>query len=397
MEGGKQVKVRMSFFVFLMSLLTVNLLAQKNLIIINADQREHHISRHIYGHFAEHLGYCIYGGFWVGEDSAIPNTRGIRNDVVQALRDIKIPNLRWQGGCFADTYHCKDGVGLRNLQPEIVNIHWGNVTEDKSFGTHEFMNLCQQLGCEPYICGNLGSGTVQEMAEWVEYLTSPAQSPMTRLRKENGRQEPWKVKYWGLGNEKWGCNGRMTAEYYVDKSANYNVFCRNYPGNELYKIACGGYADRNDYHWTEVLMRDSWKRIRFDAHTIHYYSNGTLRPRKTAADFEEAGWFDIIRVNFKMDDIIKQNIAIMDRYDPENKVDLIVDEWGNWFEVEPATDPRFLYQQNTLRDALGAAIQLNIFNNYCERVKMTNIAQTVNVLQAMILTKEEKIIKTPTY
>ncbi|MDA8437778.1 MAG: alpha-N-arabinofuranosidase, partial [Propionibacterium sp.] len=221
--------------------------------VINLDLPGAQISRHLYGHFSEHLGRCIYGGIWVGEDSAIPNVRGIRSDVVEALRELNIPNLRWPGGCFADEYHWRDGVGPRDQRPSMVNTHWGNVVEDNSFGTHEFMDLCEQLGAEPYICGNVGSGSVREMADWVEYLTRGGSAPMSELRRANGRDEPWRVPFWGIGNESWGCGGNMRPEHYVDLARQYSTFCREHDGNELYKIACGANVD--DYHWTEVLMK----------------------------------------------------------------------------------------------------------------------------------------------
>ncbi len=396
----KRTIYKLSFlFLFVLSLST--LYGQKtnvNTLVVNASLGEHTISKHIYGHFAEHLGRCIYGGIYVGTDSDIPNIRGIRLDVLNALKEIKVPVLRWPGGCFADTYHWKDGIGPREDRPSMVNIHWGNVTEDNSFGTHEFMDLCELLECEPYICGNIGSGTVQEMAEWIEYLTSPAESPMTKLRKKNGREEPWQVKFWGLGNEAWGCGGRMDVHYYVNVGANYSAFCRSYPGNRIYKIACGGYGWRDNYEWTEILMKEGRSRIGFQAQAIHYYtSDGQKKTRYKATEFEEDGWFDVLQGTLRMEEILKQNVAIMDRYDPENKVDLIIDEWGTWHYVEEGTNPRFLYQQNSLRDAVVAALNLNIFNNFCERLYMANIAQTVNVLQAMILTKDDQIVRTPTF
>jgi len=369
-----------------------------NYLFINATMGKHSISKYIYGHFAEHLGRCIYGGIYVGEDSSIPNSRGIRRDVLEALKEIKVPVLRWPGGCFADTYHWKDGIGPREERPSIVNIHWGNITEDNSFGTHEFMDLCELLDCEPYICGNLGSGTVQEMAKWIEYLTSPAESPMTNLRRKNGREKPWRVKFWGLGNEAWGCGGRMDVQHYVDVAANYSAFCRSFPGNELYKIACGGYGWNDNYEWSEVLMKKGMSRIGFQAHAIHYYtSSGQKKKRYSATEFDEAGWFDVLQGTLKIEEILRQNVAIMDRYDPEKKTDLILDEWGTWYNVEEGTNPGFLYQQNSLRDAMVAALNLNIFNNFCERLYMANIAQTVNVLQAMVLTQDNKMVRTPSY
>lgn len=366
-----------------------------NKLIINADQGTHQISRHIYGHFAEHLGRCIYEGFWVGEDSDILNTRGIRNDVVEALRKLKIPNLRWPGGCFADEYHWMDGIGPRKQRPSMVNTHWGGTVENNHFGTHEFFDLCEMLGAEPYICGNVGSGTVQEMSQWMEYCTHPGGTPMSELRKKNGREEPWRLKYFGVGNESWGCGGSMRPEYYADEYRRYQTYVRRYGENKPYKIACG--ANAQDYEWTEVLMRRAGGLM--SGLSLHYYSlAGTDWHKKgSATQFTAAEYFITLKNCLKLEELLERHGAIMDRYDPQKRVGLIVDEWGTWWDVEPGTNRGFLYQQNTLRDALVAGLSLNIFNKYCDRVHMANIAQTVNVLQAMILTDKEKMILTPTY
>lgn len=372
-----------------------------NQIVVNADLGTQTISRHIYGHFAEHLGRCIYGGFWVGEESDIPHTRGIRNDVVAALRAIQIPNLRWPGGCFADEYHWRDGIGPRNQRPTMINTHWGGVTENNHFGTHEFMDLCSQLACEPYICGNLGSGTVQEMQQWVEYLTFDGTSPMADLRRANGREEPWRIRFWGVGNENWGCGGTMRPEHYADEYRRYQTYVRNYGDNKLYKIACGPRND--DYDWTETMMKRSRSlhgRFVMDAQSLHYYTpDGPYRRQHAATQFSEHEWVDILKTSLYMDELITRHSAIMDQYDPDHKVDLIVDEWGTWYAVEPGTNPGFLYQQNTMRDALVAALTLHIFHRHCDRVTMSNIAQTINVLQALILTEEgsNRMLLTPTY
>ena len=388
---------------FLLIFFTNFLLAQstENKIIVYTDSIQGKISKNIYGHFAEDLGHCIYGGFWVGENSSIPNTRGIRNDVVKALREINIPNLRWPGGCFADTYHWKEGIGPKSERKKIVNTTWGGVVEDNSFGTHEYMDLCEQLGCEPVICGNLGSGTVQEMADWVEYLTSDAESPMTELRKKNGREKPWKVKFWGVGNESWGCGGIMSADFYSNEMARHSFFLKNYDGNTLYKIASGGLQE--DYDWTEKIIKkwseaDDWLQNYLGGYSLHYYTICHDWDHKgSATDFNEDEWFSTLLKTLYIDDLIKKHSAIMDKYDPEKKIGLIVDEWGDWFDPEPGTNPAFLYQQNTLRDAMVAALNLDIFNKHCDRVKMANIAQTINVLQSVILTKGEQMVKTPTY
>ncbi|GHT38014.1 alpha-N-arabinofuranosidase [Bacteroidia bacterium] len=367
----------------------------QNKLVVNADQGKEIISKHIYGHFSEHLGHCIYGGYWVGEDSPIPNTRGIRNDVVNALKDIQVPNLRWPGGCFADEYHWMDGIGQRDKRPKMVNTHWGGVVEDNSFGTHEFLDLCEQLGCEPYICGNVGSGTVEEMSKWVEYITFDGESPMANLRKQNGREKPWKVKFWGVGNENWGCGGNMTADFYADQYRRYATYCRNYGDNHLYRIAGG--ANGGDYYWTETLMKNAAGLMQ--GLSLHHYTLPTndWSNKGSATQFDEAEYFTTISKTFVMDELISKHATIMDKYDPQKRVGLMPDEWGAWYNVEPGTNPGFLFQQNTLRDAILAAINLNIFNAHADRVKMTNIAQTINVLQAVIFTEGEKMLLTPTY
>ncbi|MEZ4734996.1 MAG: alpha-N-arabinofuranosidase [Caldilineaceae bacterium] len=375
-----------------------------NEITLDLKLAKHKIDRNIYGHFSEHLGRCIYEGYWVGEESAIPNVRGIRSDVVNALRKIKTPVMRWPGGCFADEYHWLDGIGPREQRPSMINTHWGGVVENNHFGTHEFMDLCAQLDCEPYICGNVGSGTVQEMSQWVEYLTFDGHSPMADRRRANGRAEPWALKYFGVGNENWGCGGRMTAEYYVNEYRRYAVYARNYGANKLYRIACG--ARNDDYHWTEVMMAGagSDKMLNgpyMDGLALHYYTQLQRLPdgnrTGSATQFDEAQWIEIIAKGLFMDELVRKHGTIMDKYDPAKKVAMIVDEWGTWYAVEPGTHPRFLYQQNTIRDAIVAATTLDIFNSHCDRVRMANIAQTVNVLQALVLTDKEKMLLTPTY
>lgn len=388
------MKFRITFIAIAL-LFTFQVVAQ-NKIVINTDLGKEKISKHIYGHFSEHLGTCIYGGYWVGEDSKIPNTAGIRNDVVSALKEISIPNLRWPGGCFADEYHWMDGIGPRTKRPTMINTHWGGVTENNHFGTHEFLELCSQLNCEPVICGNLGSGSVQEMSQWVEYLNSSNISPMTDIRKTNGRTEPWKVKFWGVGNESWGCGGSMTADYYVNEMKRYSTFLKNYGDNRLYKVACG--PSDADYKWMETMMRDGNPGRSFQGISLHYYTIcHDWNKKGSATQFDETDYFTTLKKTMFMDELLSKHITIMDKYDPQNRVGLVVDEWGNWFDVEPGTNPGFLFQQNTLRDAMVASVNLDLFNNYARRVKMANIAQTVNVLQAMILTKDDKMVKTPSF
>ncbi len=363
-------------------------------MVINADDRLGHISPEIYGHFSEHLGRCIYNGIYVGENSPIPNTDGIRNDIIEAFRNIKAPVFRWPGGCFAEEYHWQDGIGEKSLRRKIVNTNWGGVTEDNSFGTHEFMRFCELVGCKPYINGNVGSGSVREMSEWIEYMTSDAESPLTEQRKKNGRAEPWKLEYLGVGNENWGCGGNMRPEHYADVYKRYQTFCRNYSGNRLYRIACG--PSSADYNWTEVMMKNLDSN-NVDAIDLHYYTMPVWPEMESATDFDDELYYKTIAAANFSDELITRHSEIMNRYDPEKKIGLVIGEWGCWHKVEEGTNPGFLFQQNTMRDAIVAAIELNVFNRHSDRVVMANLAQAVNVLQSVILTEGGKMIKTPTY
>ena len=369
-------------------------------LYVNPNVKKGHLNPELQGHFSEHLGRCIYEGIYVGENSDIPNVNGMRTDVVEALKEIQVPVLRWPGGCFADEYHWKDGIGPKEGRKKMVNTHWGGVVEDNSFGTHEFMELCKQLGCKTYINGNVGSGTVQEMSEWVEYMTFNGVSPMADMRKENGHEEPWTVDYFGVGNENWGCGGNMRPEYYGDLYRRYQTYVRNYdPKVQINKIACG--ANAGDYHWTEKVLETAFDHGTgyMDGLSLHYYTlpTGDWQKKGSATDFDEKGWYRTLKATLYMKELIERHGAIMDQFDPEKKIGMMIDEWGTWYDVEPGTNPGFLYQQNTMRDALVAGINLNLFNKNCDRVKMANIAQMVNVLQAVLLTEGEKMIKTPTW
>jgi alpha-N-arabinofuranosidase len=363
-------------------------------LVIRSDQPKGIINRNIYGQFAEHLGRLIYGGLWVGEDSPIPNTRGLRNDVLAALKELRIPVLRWPGGCFADEYHWRDGIGPRDKRPRRPNASWGGV-DINAFGTHEFMDLCEMLGAEPYINGNLGSGTPQEMMEWIEYMTSDSDSTLARLRRQNGRDKPWKVPYFAVGNESWGCGGEMRPEYYADEYRRYATFIKDYSGNHIQKLAVGPHDE--SYGWTEVLMSQAAKQMQ--GLSLHYYTlpTGNWARKGSATQFGEKEWHATLVRTLRIDEFIEKHSAIMDKYDPQKRVGLMVDEWGTWYDPEPDKEMGALYQQNTLRDAVVAGINLNIFNKHADRVQMANIAQMVNVLQAMVLTDKEKMVLTPTY
>ncbi len=372
-------------------------------LVINENKKMGRIEPEIYGHFSEHLGRCIYEGLYVGENSTIANVNGMRTDVVEALKEIQVPVLRWPGGCFADEYHWKDGIGEKSTRKKMINTHWGGVVEDNSFGTHEFMELCRQIGCKTYINGNVGSGTVQEMSEWVEYMTFNGVSPMADLRKANGHEEPWKVDYFGVGNENWGCGGNMMPEYYANLYRRYQTYVRQYDEkNPIKKVCCG--SNDNDLRWTEDVLRTCFDHAQPQFHgfmdllSLHYYVFPEGWDIKgSATDYTDEQWYKTLNKAYLMNDLVEHHGTIMDKYDPEKKIGMSVDEWGTWFTVEPGTNPGFLYQQSTVRDALVAGITLNIFNKHCDRVKMACIAQMVNVLQAVILTEGEKMLKTPTW
>lgn len=373
-------------------------------LFINPGKKLSKINKEIYGHFSEHLGRCIYEGIYVGEDSEIPNVNGMRTDVVEALKKIKVPVLRWPGGCFADEYHWMDGIGPKEQRKKIINTHWGGVTEDNSFGTHEYFELCRQLGCESYVNGNLGSGTVREMSEWVEYITFSGVSPMADLRAQNGHKDPWKLTYFGVGNENWGCGGNMNPDYYANEYRRYQTYVRNYKKDEhIQKICCGPNVD--DYEWTHDVLKTCFSHNMEKKHhgfmdglSLHYYVHPEgWEIKGSATDFDEKTWYKTLSKAWYMDELIRRHTAIMDEYDPEQQIALVVDEWGTWYTVEPGTNEGFLYQQNTIRDALVAGMTLNIFNKHSDRVRMANIAQMVNVLQAVILTEGADMLLTPTY
>jgi alpha-N-arabinofuranosidase len=362
------------------------------------------LSRHLFGQFAEHLGSGIYDGVWVGKDSSIPNTRGIRNDVVAALRAIKVPNVRWPGGCFADNYHWRHGIGPKRAV--TLNPDWGNVTEPNTFGTHEFMDFADQIGAQPFISVNVGSGTPHEAADWLEYMTSALPTTLAKERIANGRAEPWQVPILGLGNENWDCGGNMTPEYYASQMKSYARYARNFhpqqqESNKMLRIAVGpGGGEPRFMEWTETVMK-AWQNRKWswdiEGISLHNYTVIDWDKKHVATGFDEQGYAEILDKTLKMDGLIKSHTDIMDKYDPEKKLALAVDEWGAWYAPAEGSNPGFLVQQNSLRDAVLAALNINIFARHADRVRFANIAQMVNVLQAMILTDKQKMLLTPTY
>ena len=372
-------------------------------LTLHADAPGPVIDPHIFGHFAEHLGRCIYDGLWVGEQSPVPNTRGWRNDLVAALKQIRVPNLRWPGGCFADDYHWREGIGPREKRPRRINAHWGGVIDDNAVGTHEFLDLCEQIGCEPYLAGNVGSGSPRELREWVEYCNAAA-GTLADERAANGRRNPWKVRLWGVGNETWGCGGNMTVEYYAHEYRRFATYTRDFPDAKIYRVASG--ARNDDYHWTEVMMREAFKGPiggpLLQGLSLHFYTvppDDAWPPAGPATDFDLKGWKDVMALGWRMEKYVHGHSAVMDRFDPQARTALVVDEWGSWYAPTAGTNPGFLEQQQTVRDAVLAALNLNIFINHCERVRIANLAQTVNVLQAVAFTEQGggRLVLTPTW
>ncbi|HTT18101.1 MAG TPA: alpha-L-arabinofuranosidase C-terminal domain-containing protein [Candidatus Sulfotelmatobacter sp.] len=379
-------------------------LSQRVTLLVDVSKTGPKIDRNIFGQFAEHLGHGIYEGIWVGPDSKIPNTRGIRNDVVTALKALRVPNVRWPGGCFADEYHWRNGIGPQRVV--TLNPNWGGVIEPNTFGTAEFMDFLEQIGADAYVSVNVGSGTPREAAEWLEYLTAAQPTSLAKERAANGHPGPYKVGYLGIGNESWDCGGNMTPDYYLSQMKIYSRFVRNYnpaqqDKQQMLRIAVGpGGGEPRWTEWTETVMKAyqhhtwSWD---INGLSMHNYTVVKWPPAFTSTGFGETEYAQILKATLEMDDLIQKHSAIMDKYDPEKKVALVVDEWGGWYAPLPGSNPGFLVQQNSLRDGILTALNLNIFAHHADRVRMANIAQMINVLQAMIMTDKEKMVPTPTY
>jgi alpha-N-arabinofuranosidase len=378
-------------------------------VSISVDSGGPTIDPNIYGQFVEHLGRGVYEGIWVGTGSTIPNVRGIRSDVVSALRRIKVPNIRWPGGCFADGYHWRDGIGSADKRPRGINAAWDKSPETNAFGTHEFMDFLDQIGARPFVSVNLGSGSVREADDWLRYMTAPQDSAPGQERAANGHAAPWEVPFIGVGNESWGCGGNMTADTYAAAFRHYAAFLRTYSGERAKLIAVG--ADTDDYAWTDRVMAQAMKlrpqptplslttdRPLLWGLSLHFYTfaGNDWHAKGRNVGFDEAGWAAALARADLTDELIRRHSEVMDRYDPEKRVALAVDEWGAWFQSEKNA-PSQLYLESTLRDALIAAKSLNIFNRHADRVRMANLAQMVNVIQSLVLTQGSKMVVTPTY
>ena len=395
-----------SFVLIGMSLAAPTIVAQRIELSVDVSKTGPKIDRNIFGQFAEHLGHGVYEGIWVGPDSTIPNTRGIRNDVVAALKALKVPSVRWPGGCFADEYHWRKGIGSADRRAISLNPNWGGVIEPNTFGTHEFMDFLDQIGSEAYISVNVGSGTPQEASEWLEYLTTAQPTTLAKERTANGHPAPYKIAYLSIGNESWDCGGNMTPDYYLSQLKIYSRFVRNFnpaqqDRQQMLKIAVGpGGGEPRWTEWTEAIMKAyqhhtwSWD---ISGLSMHSYTVVKWPPSYASVGFGETEYAQILKFTLDMEDLVSKHSAIMDKYDPQKKVALVVDEWGGWYAPLPGSNPGFLVQQNSLRDAILATLNLNIFVRHGDRVRMANIAQMVNVLQAMIMTDKEKMVLTPTY
>lgn len=371
--------------------------------VLHGEQPGPVLSRHLQGQFAEHLGEGVYDGIWVGPDSAIPNTRGIRNDVAAALKAIKVPVVRWPGGCFADIYHWRDGIGPAAKRPVRKNDWWSGL-ENNAFGTHEYFDFIEQIGAESYVAINMATSTPSEMREWMDYITSSAKDSIAEERRANGRQAPWKLGFVGIGNEAWGCGGAQTPEYFANEYRRFATFMhRNgstfhmHNDNAALRVASG--PNNDDVAWMDTVLKSAGPMM--DAISLHYYTvfdgKWENRDKAAATGFPADHWNHILYQASRMDGVLRMHEAVMDRHDPQKRIGLYVDEWGTWYAPEAGTEPGFLRQQNSLRDALVAAMTLNIFHAHADRVRMANIAQAVNVLQAMILTDGAKMARTPTY
>lgn len=355
------------------------------------------INPNIYGHFTEHIGGVIYDGIWVGKDSKIPNVDGIRKDIVDYLRRINPPVIRWPGGCFADTYHWRDGIGPADKRPKRYD-RWTDVGESNQFGTHEFMHFCRLVGAEPLLSANVGTGTAQEFQEWMDYCNAPAgQTTLADMREKNGSREPFNVRYWGIGNEAWGCGGNFTAEDYCTE---YRKFVTLLPAYNLPLFLVGSGPHNNDIQWTKRFFGklndcvEEWGKAPINGWAPHYYCGAS----GGAVDFSEDQWYDLIASAEKMEPLVNDQWKALTEFDPKHEVKLVVDEWGTWHpggtEINKA---HTLEQMSTMRDAVIAAVTLDIFNRNCDKVAMSNIAQLVNNLQSLFLADGPKFVATPNF
>ncbi|MHB1150898.1 MAG: alpha-N-arabinofuranosidase [Eubacteriales bacterium] len=367
----------------------------KNLYIIVPDTIGM-IAPEIYGHFSEHIGGVFYDGIWVGEDSPIPNIRGLRLELIERFRKIRPAVLRWPGGCFAETYDWRDGIGERSKRP--VRINWWYRSdgryEPNQVGTHEFIDFCRLVGAEPYFAANITSTTPLDIRDWIDYCNSPrGTTSYALLREKNGSPEPFNVKYWGVGNENWGGGGNMTPETYAHEFRKYAAVMDN-TAPVLCLIGCG--PNGADYNWTQRFLDVFASSGRMmGAYSMHYYCGSSGDP----VAFSESEWYQLLCQANQMETILNRHWNIIKGFGMEQQASLFVDEWGCWHPggSGPSKGYNLFEQQSTMRDAMVTALTLNIFNNNCDKVKMSNTAQLVNNLHTLFLTSGDKFAVTPTY
>jgi alpha-N-arabinofuranosidase len=351
------------------------------------------IAPELYGHFAEHIGGVIYDGIWVGEDSAVPNLGGIRKSLVDWMKRLRPAVIRWPGGCFADGYHWRDGIGEREKRPRRYG-RWTDVTEPNHFGSHEFIRFCRLVDAQPYMAANVGTGTPEEFQSWVEYCNAPAGlTTLADERAANGAPDPLGIRYWGVGNESWGCGGKFTPEDYCTDYRKFATWVPGY-GVPLYLIASG--PNGNDPNWTARFFQKwvDYERAPLHGWSPHYYC-GTAGE---ALQFSTDQWYELLARAKEMEKLISDQWAVMGKFDPQRKVRLVIDEWGAWHKPGTEINKRHLFEQmGCLRDALVAALTLDTFNRHADKMAMANVAQLINNLHSLFLADGDRFVATPNF
>ncbi|MBP8303304.1 MAG: alpha-N-arabinofuranosidase [Phycisphaerae bacterium] len=364
------------------------------------------VSPHLYGHFIEHLGGVVYDGIWVGLDSGIPNTGGIRQQFIDDMRAIGAPNLRWPGGCFADGYHWRDGIGPMPRRPRTYNFWQSQMpqglqeVESNQFGTHEFMRLCRLIGAEPYLAANMGSGTPREFHDWVLYCNAPARVlSLADERAANGDPDPFRIKYWGVGNESWGCGGDMKPAEYATLYRRYVTQFPAYTQPFLVAVGPRGHSLDGDLSWTTGFFEAMQGGHRSNVHgfALHFYSDFRGARFRSGAH-GPAEWYAVLREGLRTESIIEAHWREMAKFDPRHSTRLVIDEWGVWYPSGTEMTPAFILSQNvTLLDALHTAMTLDIFNRHADKIEMANLAQTINCLHSLFMAHGDRYVRTPVY
>src|SRR5215813_9159199 len=373
------------------------------------------ISPNIYGHFCEHIGGLVYDGLWVGENSKIPNLSGIRKELVYEMRKIRPAVVRYPGGCFADSYDWRDGIGPADKRPrrtnfwaegEAANAPASHKYDPNQFGTNEFVHFCKLIGSEPYLAGNVRSLTAQDFYRWVEYCNSPAGSTtLADMRAAAGYPDPFNVLYWGVGNESWGCGGNFTAREYAVEFRRYTAWLPNY-SKQLSLVASGPGGE--EWFWTrefleEIVRKNPGQLREIYGMSLHHYAWNLSRGKTSdwdqgkgdALEFEPIDWYELLREGQRMEVLIEGHWQAMAEFDREHRIKLVVDEWGPWYRSgSEATPGDILEQTPSLRDAVFSGMTMDIFNRHAGRVAMANCAQLINCLNSLYLAHEDRFVVT---